>query len=80
MKLMVIGRINEHFILEIDVSQTILQLKKAIKNHYNGEYTGFDILNGSEIIDSSKNFLTLDQCRFKRSIRLIGSFAAAGGI
>jgi len=80
MELMVIGRNNEHFILEIDGSQTILQLKKAIENHYNGKYAGFDILNGSEIIDSSKNFLTLDQCRLKKFIRLIDSYAAGGGI
>ena len=70
MKLIVAWKNQKPFQLEIDGKKTILQLKEAIAGHFSEKYTGFNILCGKEIIDSSKNNQTLEQCGLKRLIRL----------
>lgn len=70
MKLIIAWKNQRPFQLEIEGSKTILQLKQEIAKHYNETYTGFNILSGNDIIDSSKNNNTLDQCGLKRLIRL----------
>jgi len=70
MKLIVAWKNQRPFQLEIDGSKTILQLKEEIAKHYKEKYTGFNILSGNDIIDSSRNNCTLDECGLKRLIRL----------
>ena len=70
MKLIVAWKNKKPWQLEIDGNKTILELKQIIANHYNETYTGFNILNGNDIIDSSGNSKTLEQCGLKRLIRL----------
>lgn len=70
MKLIIAWKNQRPFQLEIEGSKTILQLKQEIAKHYNETYTGFNILSGNDIIDSSKNNNTLAQCGLKRLIRL----------
>lgn len=70
MKLVVAWKNQRPFQLEIDGSKTILQLKQEIAKHYNEKYIGFNILSGNDIIDSSSNNKTLDECGLKRLIRL----------
>lgn len=70
MKLIIAWKNQRPFQLEIEGSKTILQLKQEIAKHYNETYTGFNILCGNDIIDSSKNDNTIEQCGLKRLIRL----------
>jgi hypothetical protein len=70
MKLVVAWKNQKPFKLEIDGTKTILQLKEEIAKHFNEKYTGFNILSGTDIIDSSSNNKTLDECGLKRLIRL----------
>ena len=56
--------------LEIEVNKTILELKQSIASHYNSTNTGFNIIIGDEVIDSSKDNYTLKDCGIKRIIRL----------
>ena len=63
--------------LNIEDDKTILQLKQSIASHYGFTYTGFNILNGDEVIDSSKENLTLKNCGIKRMIRLAENYDPA---
>ena len=70
MKLIVAWKNQKPFQLDIDENKTILQLKQEIAKHYRETYTGFNILNGNDIIDSSGNGKTIKECGLKRLIRL----------
>lgn len=70
MKLVIVWKNQKPWHLEIDGNKTILQLKTEIANHYNETYTGFNVLNGNDIIDSQSNSKTLNECKIKRLIRL----------
>ncbi len=65
------------WILDIEDSKTILELKQMIAKHYNYTYTGFNIINGDDTIDSSKNNCTLKECGIKRMIRLAENYDPA---
>ena len=68
--LIVVWKNKPPFKLEIDGTKTILELKKQIAQHYNETYTGFNILNGTEIIDNTKDNSTITSCNINRLIRL----------
>lgn len=70
MKVIVVWKNQKPWALEIDENKTILQLKTEIANHYKEKYTGFNVLNGNDLIDSSCNSKTLKECKIKRLIRL----------
>lgn len=70
MMLIIYWKNNKPFKLEISDSKTLLDLKKEIANHFNENYTGFNIMNGNDIIDSSKNSCTLRELGIKKLIRL----------
>ena len=70
MMLIVVWKNKPPFKLEIDGTKTILELKKQIAKHYNETYTGFNILNGTEIIDNTKNASSISSCSINRLIRL----------
>lgn len=70
MQLIVYWKNNKPFKLEITDSKTLLELKKEIAKHFNQSYTQFNVLNGTDIIDTSKNSLTLRSLGIKRLIRL----------
>lgn len=70
MMLIVVWKNKTPFKLDIEESKTILELKQKIASHYNETYTGFNILNGTEIIDSTKNTCTISSCNINRLIRL----------
>ena len=70
MKIIVMHKNNRPFYIEIDGNKTILELKKEIAKYFNETYTGFNILNGNEIIDSSENEKTINECGIRRLIRL----------
>lgn len=68
--LLICWRNNKPFKLEIDGQKTILDLKKQIASHYNETYTGFNVINGTDIIDSSKNNCSISSCGLNRVVRL----------
>ena len=70
MMLIIYWKNNKPFKLEISDSKTLLDLKKEIANHFGENFTGFNIMNGNDIIDSSKNSSTLRELGIKRLIRL----------
>jgi hypothetical protein len=70
MMLIIYWKNNKPFKLEISDSKTLLDLKQEIAKHYGENFTGFNVLNGSELIDSSKNSSTLRELGIKRLIRL----------
>lgn len=70
MHFVVVWKNTKPFPLDIDESKTILELKTQIAKHFNETYTGFNILNGIDIIDSSQNSSTISSCGLKRMIRL----------
>ena len=72
MILIVYWKNNKPFKLDINGEKTLLDLKKEITKHFNENYTGFNVLNGNDIIDSSKNSHTLNSLGIKRLIRLTG--------
>lgn len=63
--------------LDIEDNKTILELKKRIASHYGFTYTGFNVMNGDNVIDSSKNNLTLKECEIKRMVRLAENYDPA---
>ena len=67
---MICWRNNKPFKLEIDGQKTILDLKKQIACHFNETYTGFNVINGTDIIDSSKNNCSISYCGLNRVVRL----------
>jgi hypothetical protein len=70
MLLIVVWKNKTPFKLEIDGSKTVLELKQKIASHFNETYTGFNILNGTEIIDNTKENNTIESCNINRLIRL----------
>ena len=66
MMLIIYWKNNKPFKLEISDSKTLLDLKQEIAKHFGENFTGFNVLNGSELIDSS----TLRELGIKRLIRL----------
>jgi len=58
------------FDITIDDACTILELKRKIANHFNETYDQFNIMNGKETINNSKNNWTIKQCELKRIVRL----------
>ena len=70
MMLIIYWKNNKPFKLEISDSKTLLDLKKEIAKHFGENFTGFNIMNGNDIIDSSKNSSTLSELGIKRLIRL----------
>lgn len=70
MLLVVVWKNTKPFKIDIDDSKTILELKTQIAKHFNGTDTGFNIINGIDIIDSSQNNKSISACRLKRMIRL----------
>lgn len=63
--------------LSIDDSKTILNLKEKIAAHYNSNYTGFNIINGDDVIDNDQNNSTLSQKSIKRIVRLAENYDPA---
>ena len=70
MMLIIYWKNNKPFKLEISDSKTLLDLKQEIAKHFGENFTGFNIMNGNDIIDSSKNSSTLRELGIKRLIRL----------
>lgn len=70
MILFVVWKNNPAFKLEIDGSNTVLELKTKIAKHFGETYTGFNILNGADIIDQSRNKDSVSSCGLNRVIRL----------
>lgn len=70
MKLIIVCKNRNPFHLEIDGNKTILDLKKQIASHYNETYIGFNVLNGNDLIDASKNGKTINDLGIKRVVRL----------
>lgn len=70
MNLIVSWKNNDPFKIVIDDGKTLLELKKKIAEHYKADYTGFNILNGNDLIDNTKNSYTLSSLNIKRMIRL----------
>ena len=62
------------FMLEIYDRDTILNLKKLIAAHFNQTYTGFNIMNGCDIIGNDKNNSTIASCGLNRLVKCIGVF------
>lgn len=61
---------NTAFKIKISKDKTLLDLKKAIANHFNENYTDFNVLNGNYIYDNSFNSKTLKDLKIARVIRL----------
>lgn len=63
---------NNHrpFEITIDDSCSILELKRKIAQHFNETYDQFNIMNGKELINNSKNNCTIKSCELKRIVRL----------
>jgi len=55
----------------------ILNLKEKIAAHYNSNYTGFNIINGDDVIDNDQNNSTLSQKSIKRIVRLAENYDPA---
>lgn len=70
MKLIIVWKNQKPFQIEIDPSKTILELKKKIAEHYTETYTGFNILNGTDLIGSDKENSSISSCGIARVIRL----------
>ena len=70
MMLIIYWKNNRPFKLEISEYKTLLDLKKEIAEHFGENYTGFNIMNGNDIINSSKNSCTLKELCIKKLIRL----------
>lgn len=74
MKLTIVWKNHKPFQIEIEPSNTILELKKKIAAHYSETYTGFNLLNGIDIIDSDKENCSISSCEIARVIRLPDNF------
>ena len=61
---------NRPFKIEIDPNKSILELKKIIASRFNSTYTGFNLFNGINIIDNSKNNCSIEECGLLRLIRI----------
>ena len=70
MMLIIYWKNNRPFKLEISDSKTLLDLKQEIARHFGENFTEFNVMNGNDIIDSSKNSSTLRELNIKRLIRL----------
>lgn len=70
MILIVYWRKNKPFKLDINEYKTVLELKKQIAGHFNQSHTQFNIMNGNDIIDSTKDSCTLKSLNIKKLIRL----------
>ena len=77
-KFIVVWKNNTTLKLEVDIDITLLELKKKIAEHYNQTYTGFDVLNGNDILDSSKNNATLRELNMNRVIRIPQNYEPGG--
>ena len=81
MKNLIVSKVGERpCCISVEDSITLLELKKKIAEHYNTRITSFDILNGNEIIDSSKNDKTLKELNIKRLIRIPENYNVGGFI
>ena len=74
MKLVIFWKNHKPFQIEIEPSNTILELKKKIAAYYSGTYTGFNVLNGTDIIGSDKENCSISSCGISRLIRLPDNF------
>lgn len=70
MNLNVCWKNHPAFKIKISKDNTLLDLKKAIANHFHENYTGFNVLSGNSIYDSSFNSRTLRDLKIARVIRL----------
>ena len=55
MKLIIAYKNNKPWSIEVDPQITLLELKRKIAEHCKRANTNFNIINGIEILDSSKN-------------------------
>ena len=70
MLLIVTWKNNPPWKIEIDENKTISYLKKKIAAHYKGVNTGFYIMCGNKIIESTSDSKTIAQCGIQRMIRI----------
>lgn len=61
---------HQTFQIKISKKKTLLDLKKAIANHFNENYTGFILMNGNFLYDSTKNSKTIEELNIERVVRL----------
>ena len=70
MIIVVIWKDTKTFKINIDPKKKVIELKEEIARHFGAKPNDFNILNGTEIIDNSRNFETIESCNIKRIIRL----------
>lgn len=70
MELIIVWRNKKPFKINIDSNKSIADLKNAIASHFDSTYTGFNILNGIDVIDKDKDNSSISSCNLKRVVRL----------
>lgn len=78
--LFVVWRNEKVWTISVEDNITLLELKKKIAEHYNETYTGFNILTGIDILDSSKNNYTLSGLNIGKVIRICDNYEPGGYI
>ena len=73
-KFIITWKDHQPFPVEIDDSKTILELKQIIAKHHGQTYTSFNILNGVETIDNTKNGKTIASCGLNRVVRCCDNY------
>ena len=80
LKIIISNDSEEPFMIEIDESKTLLDLKKLIAKNFNSLYTGFIILNGNEALNSNSNNKKLKDLNIKRILRICNIYLPAGDL
>ena len=66
------------FFIEVDNNITFLEFKQIIARFWNSTFTGFNLINGTDLLDSSKNDVPIKELNLGRVLNYPDNYEPGG--